>query len=69
MRVEGSPEVKSANVEARVSGRGITGALLDDEGKAVAEFDGTVGATALWGRYRSTSGDEGSWIWNGQLPR
>lgn len=42
MTVSGSPIIGSANLEGRFSGRGVVGKLFDDEGKVLADFEGTV---------------------------
>lgn len=65
--VTGSPLFGSANVEGQLSGRGVTGKLLDDEGQELAEFEGAVTATGAFGTYRDSAGRVGEWSWTGQL--
>ncbi len=62
----GVPLVDGANLEGRVSGRGVVGRLLDDEGRTLAEFDGVVlpGGGAR-GTYRARGGGMGEWQWPG----
>lgn len=60
-----------ANVEARLSGRGVTGKLLDDEGRTVVVFEGAVGASSASGTFRHVGGGAGTWSWErppGQAP-
>jgi hypothetical protein len=64
--VAGSPLISSANVEGRVSGRGLSGRLLDDEGRPLAYFEGVMSARGASGRYRDKEGGEGDWYWEGR---
>lgn len=65
--VSGSTLFEAANVEARLSGRGVVGKLLDDEGKELAEFEGRVTAAGASGTYQARTGETGEWKWEGQL--
>lgn len=61
----GVPQVNAANVEARLSGRGVIGKLLDDEGQVLATFEGTVSAAGASGTFVALGGGTGSWTWDG----
>ena len=63
--VEGSPLFQRANVDARLSGRGVVGKLLDDEGKTLVEFSGAVSKGGASGTYRDSTGGSGEWSWQG----
>lgn len=65
--VSGATLFDAANVEARLSGRGVSGTLLDDEGKELAEFEGRVTRSGASGTYRDRTGGEGEWKWEGPL--
>ncbi len=60
----GVPQVSAANLEARLSGRGVSGRLLDDEGNTLAYFEGAVSAGGASGTFRHRGG-EGRWSWDG----
>ena len=66
--VSGSPLIDAANVEGRFSGRGLSGTLLDDEGKELAGFEGRVTANGAVGTYRDYKGGVGEWHWEGRIP-
>lgn len=66
--VLGSPVVRDANLEGRISGRGVVGVLLDDEGRVLVEFDGTMTPGAASGTYRDRSGGSGRWQAEQPLP-
>ena len=61
----GIPQVSGANVEARLSGRGVVGKLLDDEGNVLATFEGTVAAGGASGTFQHAGGGTGEWHWDG----
>lgn len=65
--LSGTALFDSANVEAQLSGRGVFGKLVDDEGKELASFEGTVTSGGASGTYRDKNGDVGDWAWEGQL--
>lgn len=68
IRVQDSPLLRDGNVEGRVSGRDVSGAILDDGGNVVATFEGTVSGETMSGRYRDRSGEVGAWSWDGSAP-
>lgn len=59
--VTGSEYLDGANVEARLSGRGVVGKLLSDEGRMLAEFEGRLTAGGAAGTYRDRFGGSGEW--------
>ena len=65
--VSGSPLIESANVDGQLSGRGVRGKLLDDEGKELAEFDGQLTPAGAAGKYRALNGEVGDWYWEGPI--
>lgn len=64
--VSGSDFLDGANVEARLSGRGVVGKLLNDDGRTLADFDGAMTKSGWSGTYRDKFGGSGSWRWTGQ---
>lgn len=54
-----------ANVEARLSGRGVVGKLLDDDGRTLAVFEGAMSARGGSGTFRHVGGASGTWTWDG----
>jgi hypothetical protein len=48
-------------LEGRVDGDEVYGVLLNDAGREVGNFSGSVGRSAAGGTYRMKDGDEGSW--------
>jgi hypothetical protein len=48
-------------LEGRVDGDEVYGVLLDDAGREVGDFSGSVGKSAASGTYRMKDGDEGNW--------
>ena len=62
-RIE-SGAIGGANVEARLSGRGVVGKLLDDEGRTLAVFEGAVAAGGASGTFRHVGGAAGTWTWD-----
>lgn len=65
--ISGSPLLDSANVEGRLSGRGVVGTLVDDEGRELAEFQGAMTASGASGTYRDRNGESGEWQWEGRI--
>jgi hypothetical protein len=62
-RIE-SGVIGGANVEARLSGRGVVGKLLDDEGRTLVVFEGAVAADGADGTFRHVGGAAGTWTWD-----
>jgi hypothetical protein len=67
--VAGSSLFASANVEGTLSGRGVFGNLLDDDGTELATFEGAVTRGGANGTYRDRNGRTGEWQWTGQPKR
>lgn len=65
--IAGSSLFDSANVQGRLSGRGVSGSLLDDDGQELATFDGAVTPNGGYGTYRDHNGQTGEWQWSGAL--
>lgn len=65
--ISGSSLFESANVQGRLSGRGVSGILLDDEGQELATFEGAVTPNGGYGTYRDRNGQTGEWQWSGSL--
>jgi len=61
---EGNAGEGDANVEARLSGRGVVGKLLDDDGRTLAVFEGAVGKRGASGTFRHVGGGTGTWSWD-----
>jgi len=61
----GVPQLSAANLEARLSGRGLSGRVVDDEGLPLAYFEGAVSASGASGTFRYRGGGSGSWSWDG----
>jgi hypothetical protein len=64
--LDGAGPAGEANVEARLSGRGVVGKLLDDEGRTLAVFEGAVRGGAASGTFRHVAGGSGTWAWDGK---
>jgi len=62
-----SPLFEAANVEGRFSGHGMSGRLLDDEGKPLASFEGRLTDRGADGTYRDYQGGTGTWHWDGPV--
>jgi hypothetical protein len=62
----GVPGVDGGNLEARLSGKGVVGKLLDDEGRTLADFEGALepGGGAA-GQFTARGGAVGQWTWPG----
>lgn len=60
----GLSKLTGANVEARLSGRGVVGKLLDDDGRILAVFEGAVGRSGASGTFRHVGGGSGTWKWD-----
>lgn len=65
--VSGSSVIREANLEGTLSGRGVFGRLLDDEGEPLAEFQGAVTKAGASGTYRDKLGNSGTWRWQGEI--
>jgi len=66
--VQDSPLLEDGNVEDSVSGRDVSGAILDDGGNVLATFEGVANGGTMSGRYRDRSGEVGTWSWDGSGP-
>lgn len=60
----GVPQLGGANLEARLSGRGVVGKLLDDDGQIVATFQGKVSRIGASGTFEYVGGGTGTWRWD-----
>ena len=63
--LSGVAALAGANVEARLSGRGVVGTLRDDDGRVLATFEGAVGAAGAAGTFVHLGGGTGTWTWDG----
>jgi hypothetical protein len=66
--IVGSPVLDHARILGQVTGRDVDGALLDDGGRQVGTFSGTIRNNRLSGSYTTADGDAGTWGWDGALP-
>lgn len=67
--VADSPLLRDGNVEGQLKGNVLTGIIVDDEGKFLAKFFGTVSGAGVRGQYTDASGELGHWEWDGPLPQ
>jgi len=67
IEISGSKLCDAANIEGEMSGRGVAGTLVDDEGKELATFEGALTRNGAFGTYRDRTGEVGNWVWEGEL--
>jgi hypothetical protein len=65
----GSPLAQAGNLVGQISGQRLSGNVVDDNGKQIASFTGTVTSTGISGTYTDRTGETGNWTWDGPLPR
>lgn len=66
--VVGSPLIQHAQIVGHVTGTDVDGVLLDDNGKQVGTFSGSVFKKGASGTYTTADGDSGLWNWDGLPP-
>ena len=64
----GSPLAQAGNLVGQISGQTLSGSVVDDTGKQIASFTGTITATGITGTYTDRTGETGNWSWDGPLP-
>ena len=67
--VADSPLLDGGNVEGRIKGSTVSGAITDDAGYHVATFTGAVTRTGMSGSYTDRTGETGTWSWDGPPPK
>jgi hypothetical protein len=65
----GSPLAAAGNLVGQISGQSLSGNVVDDNGKPIASFTGTVSSTGISGTYTDRTGETGNWSWDGPLPQ
>jgi hypothetical protein len=65
----GSRLAQAGNLVGRISGQSLSGNVVDDHGKQIVSFTGTVTATGISGTYTDRTGETGNWSWDGPLPK
>jgi hypothetical protein len=53
----------------QISGQSLTGNVVDDNGKQIVSFSGTITATGISGTYTDRTGETGNWSWDGPVPK
>jgi hypothetical protein len=66
--IVGSPLLDHAEIQGQVTGSEVDGVLLDDGGRQVGTFSGTLSNGTVSGTYTTADGDLGNWRWDGKLP-
>ncbi len=61
--------IRDANVNGQINGRRVWGDISDDTGKPLATFEGIVSRTGLQGTFTAATDAQGTWTWDGPLPR
>jgi hypothetical protein len=65
----GSPLAQAGNLLVRISGQSLSGNVVDDSGKQIASFTGTITAAGISGTYTDRTGETGNWTRDGPLPK
>jgi hypothetical protein len=65
----GSPLASAGNLVGQISGQSLSGNVVDDAGKQIASFTGTIAATGISGTYTDRTGETGNWSWDGPVPQ
>jgi hypothetical protein len=65
----GSPLAAAGNLVGQISGQRLSGNVVDDNGKPIASFTGTIAATGITGTYTDRTGETGNWTWDGPVPK
>jgi len=66
--IVGSPVLDHAQIQGQVTGSDVDGVLLDDSGRQVGTFSGTIRNKRVSGTYTTADANLGSWEWDGALP-
>jgi hypothetical protein len=64
----GSPLAQAGNLVGKISGQSLSGNVVDDAGKQIVSFTGTITASGISGTYTDRTGETGNWSWDGPLP-
>jgi hypothetical protein len=65
----GSPLASAGNLVGQISGQHVSGNVVDDTGKEIVKFTGTITATGISGTYTDRTGETGNWSWDGPVPQ
>jgi hypothetical protein len=65
----GSPLAQAGNLVGQISGQRLSGNVVDDNGKEIVSFTGTITASGISGTYTDRTGETGNWSWDGPLPQ
>jgi hypothetical protein len=68
LRILGSARIHQAQIVGQVTGSDVDGVLLDDTGKQMGTFSGSVFTKGASGSYTTADGDTGVWSWDGLPP-
>jgi hypothetical protein len=66
--IVGSPVLDHAEIQGQVTGSEVDGVLLDDGGRQVGTFSGSIANGTVGGTYSTADGDVGDWSWEGKIP-
>ena len=65
----GSPLAQAGNLVGKISDQQLSGNVVDDTGKQIVSFTGTITASGISGTYTDRTGETGNWSWDGPLPK